>query len=371
MDSKLSDSGLSNSSIGSSDVSSSTVNDSPNKDEQVQQLLRPLAELLERDEVTELTINRPGEVWIRTASRWTPQAIEELTADYLQSLATALIVYNGLSPRSIVSVTLPGGQRGQIVMPPACIPGTLSMSLRKHSMIVKTLEELEQEGALEGFIDVSFNKPSHQEASNLLATQDFTRLEPFEVELLRLKREGKIREFLIAAVQEKRNIIIAGKTGCGKTTFARSLIKKVPPYERLITIEDVHELFLESHPNKVHMLYGDGAGRVSANECLESCMRQSPDRIFLSELRGDEAWEYLNSLNTGHPGSITTTHANSALQTFERVATLVKKSEIGRKLNMDTIMQVLYSTINVVVFLSKFKLTEVFYDPVFAKSQMK
>jgi type IV secretion system protein VirB11 len=118
------------------------------------------------------------------------------------------------------------------------------------------------------------------------------------------------------------------------------------------------------------MLYGYGAERVSASECLESCMRQSPDRIFLSELRGDEAWEYLTSLNTGHPGSITTTHANTALQTFERVATLIKKSEVGRKLNMETIMQVLYYTINVVLFLSKFKLIEVFYDPIFAKSKI-
>ncbi len=354
-----------------SNISDSAINDSPNKDQQVQQLLRPLAELLERDDVTELTINRPGEVWIKTSNNWIPETIAELTADYLQSLATALITFNGLSPKSIVSVTLPNGQRGQIVMPPACIEGTLSMSIRKHSLVVKTLEELEQEGALEGFTDVSFNKPSQEEASGLLAKQDFTRLEPFEVELLRLKREGKVSEFLKQSVLEKRNIIIAGKTGSGKTTFARSLIKKVPSDERLITIEDVHELFLEDHPNKVHMLYGGGvggAGRVSASECLESCMRQSPDRIFLAELRGDEAWEYLNSLNTGHPGSITTTHANSALQTFERVATLVKKSEVGQKLDMKVIKQVLYTTIDVALFLNKFKLLEVFYDPVFAKS---
>lgn len=345
------------------------INDSLNKDEQVQQLLRPLAELLERSDVTELTINKPGEVWIRTSNRWTPQGAEELTADYLQSLATALVTFNGLQPKSIVSVTLPDGQRGQIVMPPACIEGTLSFSIRKHSMVVKTLEELEEEGLLEGYRDVSFNKPTEKEARALLNKQDFTRLEPFEVELLALKRESKIAEFLKQCVLTKRNIIVAGKTGSGKTTFARSLIRKVPQDERLITIEDVHELFLEDHPNKVHMLYSNGEdlGRVSASQCLESCMRQSPDRIFLAELRGDEAWEYLNSLNTGHPGSITTTHANSALQTFERVATLVKKSEIGRKLDMEAINLVLYSTVNVVLFLSKFKLIEVFYDPVFAK----
>lgn len=168
----------------------------------------------------------------------------------------------------------------------------------------------------------------------------------------------------------KRNIIIAGKTGSGKTTFARSLIEKVPPEERIITIEDVHELFLPNHPNRVHMLYGYGAGRVSADECLAACMRQSPDRIFLAELRGNEAWEYLNSLNTGHPGSITTTHANNALQTFERCATLIKKSDVGRQLEMEMIKLVLYTTIDVVLFFKDRKLVEVFYDPIFSKSKM-
>lgn len=113
-----------------------------------------------------------------------------------------------------------------------------------------------------------------------------------------------MQEFLEQAVLNKRNIIIAGKTGSGKTTFARSLIKKIPVEERIITIEDVHELFLEEHPNKVHMFYGENAGRVTASDCLESCMRQSPDRILLAELKGSEAWEYLASLHTGHPGTI-------------------------------------------------------------------
>lgn len=164
--------------------------------------------------------------------------------------------------------------------------------------------------------------------------------------------------------------MIAGKTGSGKTTFARSLIEKVPVEERLITIEDVHELFLPNHPNRVHMLYGAGSGRVSADECLASCMRQSPDRIFLAELRGDEAWEYVNSLNTGHPGSITTTHANNALQTFERIATLIKKSPVGRQLDLDMVRRVLDSTVDVVAFFHERRLVEIYYDPIHARSRL-
>jgi type IV secretion system protein VirB11 len=340
------------------------------RDEVVQHLLKPLSTFLDHADITELAINKPCELWAKTSHGWEAHSIKELTADYLKSLANAIIVYNGLQPKSRVSVMLPGGQRGEVICPPAVIEGTYAFTIRKHSAIVKTLEKLENEGAFNEFCDVSFNKPSESEEAALMARQDFTRLESFEVELLKLKREGLIRRFLEKAVEQKRNIVIAGKTGSGKTTFARSLIEKVPLTERIVTIEDVHELFLENHPNCIHMLYGYGAGRITADECLAACMRLSPDRIFLAELRGNEAWEYLNSLNTGHPGSITTTHANSALQTFERIATLIKKSDVGRQLDIEMIKLVLHTTIDIVLFFNERKLIEVFYDPVFSKSKI-
>ncbi|AGF75080.1 TrwD protein [Bartonella australis AUST/NH1] len=340
------------------------------KDQAIAQLLRPLDRFLEAEDVIELSICRPGEIWTKTFEGWQVHKMPELTTSFLQTLITAVIVYNGVTPKSVNYVILPGGQRGTIVQTPAVVDGTLSFVIRKHSLIAKTLDELSNEGAFDSFIDVSFSKPSEKEAKNLLSAQDFTRLEPFEVELLQFKRNGKMREFLEQCIFYKRNIIIAGKTGSGKTTFARSLIEKIPVEERIITIEDVHELFLPNHPNHVHMLYGYGAGRISAHECLNACMRQSPDRIFLAELRGDEAWEYLNSLNTGHPGSVTTVHANNALQTFERCATLIKRSEIGRQFDMQMIKLVLYTTIDVVLFFKDRKLTEVFYDPIFSKSKM-
>lgn len=340
------------------------------KDQAVSQLLQPLDRFLEDPEITELSICRPCEVWTKSSNGWQVHSIPELTTAFLQTLITAIIVYNGMAPRSINYVLLPGGQRGTIIQTPAVVDGTLSFVIRKHSLIVKTLEELNEEGAFDNFSDVSFNKPSVKEANSLLSKQDFTRLEPFEVQLLQRKHEGKILEFLEECVLHKRNIIIAGKTGSGKTTFARSLIEKVPVEERIITIEDVHELFLPNHPNHVNMIYGNNVGRVSAEECLDACMRQSPDRIFLAELRGNEAWEYLNSLNTGHPGSITTTHANNALQTFERCATLIKRSEVGRGLELEMIKIVLYTTVDVVLFFKDRKLSEVFYDPIFAKSKI-
>ena len=141
------------------------------------------------------------------------------------------------------------------------------------------------------------------------------------------------------------------------------MIERVPLEERIITIEDVHELILPNHRNLVHMLYGGSHGRVTATDCVAACMRLSPDRIFLAELRGGEAWEYLVALNTGHPGSISTTHANSSLDTYDRLASLIKQSPTGGQLDLATIQAFLRNTVDIVLFFDRFKLREIFYQP--------
>jgi type IV secretion system protein VirB11 len=245
------------------------------------------------------------------------------------------------------------------------------LTIRKHLPAVRTLSELEREGVFPSVRDVSFHRPTPDETSHEAGRCDGGRLEPDEVELLSLKREGAFAEFLRKAVQFKRNIVIAGKTGSGKTTLARSLVDEVPASERIVTIEDVHELALPNHPNRVHLMFGEGPGRVTAEACLAACMRLSPDRIFLAELRGSESWEYVQSLNTGHPGSITTTHANGAVQAFERIASLIKSSDVGRGLEVSEIRRVLHATLHIVLFMTERKVTEVFFDPVFARAQTR
>lgn len=354
-------------------MTSSGVKSATSRDQVVQHLLRPLMPFLDRPDVTEVTINSPGYLFARTFKEWEEHEVPALDMAFITSLTTAIAVFNGKNPSAINSVVLPGGERGQIVRQPAVIDGTCSVSIRKHSTVAKSLEQLDSEGAFSSpkLLDKSFNLPSAGEAEQESQRRDFGRLEPFEVELLALKREGRWRDFLHACILHKRNVVIAGKTNSGKTTFARSLIEKVPASERIITIEDVHELFLPDHRNKVHMLYGEGTGRVSADACLAACMRLSPDRIFLAELRGNEAWEYVNSLNTGHPGSITTVHANGAIGTFERIATLIKKSEVGQRLDMEMVNLLLYRTINVALYFQDRQLVEVFYDPIFANSKIE
>jgi type IV secretion system protein VirB11 len=216
---------------------------------------------------------------------------------------------------------------------------------------------------------VSFNRPSAEDALRESERTDAGRLDPVDLELLALKRDGRHAALLRRAVEARRNVVIAGRTGSGKTTLARSLIDEVPASERVVTIEDVHELALPNHPNRVHLMFGDGPGRVTAEACLAACMRLSPDRIFLAELRGSEAWEYVQSLNTGHPGSVTTTHANGAVQAFDRIASLVKNSETGRGLEVGEIRRVLYATLDIVLFMSERRVTEVYFDPLHARTE--
>jgi len=341
----------------------------PGNDKALRQLLRPFAPLLARPEVTEIAVNRPGELWTRTQAGWKRYEVPELSSDYLHALTTAMAVFGGLPLRSLVSVVLPGGERGQIVRAPACIEGMAPVTIRKHMPVVRTLAELEREGAFASVLDVSFHHPSAEEAKRESERADQGRLDDRELELLSLKREKAFAEFLSRAVLHRRNIVIAGRTGSGKTTLARSIIEEVARSERIVTIEDVHELELPNHPNRVHLMFGEGEGRVTANACLAVCMRLSPDRIFLAELRGSEAWEYVMGLNTGHPGSITTTHANGAVHAFSRIESLVKSSEGGRGIEAAQVRGVLGRTLDVVLFVEDRKVTEVFYDPIFAKQE--
>jgi type IV secretion system protein VirB11 len=352
-----------------SSPSTATTSSVPAKDTALRQLLRPLALLLEDRSVTELALNRPQEAWAMRGGRWERHELLELTADFLRTLTTAVAVYNGLPEESILSAILPDGERCQIIREPACVPGWTSVTIRKHAPPTLSLDELAAQGIFESTRDVSFNRPSAEEAMSKLEARGAERLEDWEVDLLGLKREGRLVEFCREAVQRRCNIVIAGQTGSGKTTLARALVAQVPTEERVVTIEDVHEMELPSHPNRVPLIFGGGEGRVTADACLAACMRLTPDRIFLAELRGGETWAYVISLNTGHPGSVTTTHANSATLTIERIATLIKNSPAGQTLDLADVRRVLRATLHVVLFMERYRVKQLFYDPIYQRSQ--
>lgn len=316
----------------------------------VRTFLRPLTVHLQNPAVTEIAIVRPEELYTRTRGAWQLHECTQLSYPHLEALATALAAYNHMARSPIQSVVLPDGERGQIVQPPACIDGTLAINIRKHAQVALSLEELQAQGAFEAThdtaADCAIGGPSKTDRT-----------------LLALKAAGDIPQFLHAAVQARKNLVISGATGSGKTTFARSLIDRVSIDERLVTIEDVHELILPRHRNRVHLMYGGTRGRVSATESLAACMRLSPDRIFLAELRGPETWDYLAALNTGHPGSVTTTHANGAADTFHRLAVLIKQSPTGGNLDLATIQAFLRQTVDIVLYFERFQLKELWFEP--------
>lgn len=321
----------------------------------LERYLVPLAPFLTQSNLTEIVVNRPGEVFTEGPGGWHRHELPDLGHAHLTHLATAAAGYTrqDIGPdHPIVSTTLPGEGRCQIVVPPAVPAGTVSLTIRKPSTIMMSLEDFED---CDLFSDIRVT-------SNDLSDD--------ERELVRLRDAGHWREFLALAVRSRRNIIISGATGSGKTTLSKGLIAQIPPTERLVTIEDTAELVVPQ-PNHVRLLYakdGQGLAKVGPRELLGSCLRMRPDRILLQELRDGTAFFYLRNVNSGHPGSITTVHADSARLAFEQLTLLVKESAEGRDLARDDIRNLLRQTVDIVIQMKRehgrFRITEIDYDPI-------
>ncbi len=230
------------------------------------------------------------------------------------------------------------------------IDGTTAVAFRKDLAADKNLEQLTREGIFSDCRKITGSKQS-------LTDDDFF--------LKELHSSEKWPAFLQTAVEKKRTIVICGETGSGKTVLTRALLKSLHKDERVIILEDVHEVTVDHVVEAVYMMYGDAGkiGRVSATDALRACMRLTPGRIIMTELRDDAAWDYLKALNTGHPGGVMSTHANSARDAFNRIGLLIKATPIGRMLDMSDIMRMLYSTIDVVVHMEKRKIKEIYFDP--------
>jgi type IV secretion system protein VirB11 len=317
--------------------------------------LTPLRPLLEPEDVTELVVNRPGEVGVERSGRWVWHDAPKLSEPWLRTLAVAAAAYTRQdvgADRPICSTVLPGDARCQIVLPPVAPRGTVSLTIRKPSRRRLTLEDFEAGGL--------FEETEAAREGEVDAT---------DAELTRLRNQGEWPAFFRLAVEARRNILVSGATGSGKTTFARGLVELIPREERLLTIEDTREL-VAPHRNIVHMIYsrdGQGLAPVGPKALLESALRMRPDRILLQELRDGTAFFYLRNVNSGHPGSITTVHADSAALAFEQLTLLVRESEGGRDLPRDDIRALLHLLIDVVVQMKKvdgrFRMTEVWHEP--------
>jgi type IV secretion system protein VirB11 len=305
--------------------------------------------------VTELCINRPGEAYIETARGWQRESVDFADFDWCQRFAK--LAANATQQRidatsPLLSASLPGGERVQIVLPPATSAGCVAITIRRPSDQVWSIAELGARGI--------FRKTARPAAG----------IDAVDNGLLRMLADGDFEAFMRLAVTSRKNILVSGHTGSGKTTWTKALIREIPSNERLVTIEDAQELVLDRHPNHVRLFYSkddQGVARVSPKQLLESCLRMKPDRILLAELRAEEAFDYLRNVNSGHPGSITSVHAASAELAFEQLVLLVKQNPGGRELARRDIKSLLYLLIDVVIQFGVERheryIKEIWFDP--------
>lgn len=290
--------------------------------------------LLSKDGVTEVVINEENVIYYEEYSRWQRLEAPGNESDSLiQGLGTLLINNAGQSQRfdnnhPMLSLTMPGGERVQLVRQPAV--ESCSLTVRIPSQSRYTLAQYEQSGLFDRIVPMS----------DAISDQDR--------ELQKLLTEKNYRDFIIRAVEYRKNIVVSGATGSGKTTFMKSLLDLVPHEERIITIEDAREIFI-SHPNKVHLIYpkSKSEGTVTAKSCLEATLRMKPDRIILAEIRGDEGFYFVRACGNGHSGSMTSCHADSALMAYEQIALMINAAPEGAALSYDVIRRLIFMTIDI------------------------
>lgn len=313
-------------------------------------------EFMGSPDVTEICINRPGELYLECRGAWRRIEVPTLTFERARQFCTAVVNESNTGQRitdadPVVSLTFPTGERAQFVIPPACEANHVSITIRLPSRQMKTLEQYQQDGFFDEVLEVDQG------------------ISDTDRELLKLRSARRYADFFRQAVLSKKNIVVSGATGSGKTTFMKSLVHHIPSHERLVTIEDARELFIEQ-PNVVHLLYskgGQSTSHVTAKSCMEACLRMKPDRIILAELRGDESFYFIRNCASGHPGSITSCHSGSTEQTWDQLALMVKASTEGAGLEFATIKRLLMMTIDIVVHIKAHEgrrcITGIDFDP--------
>lgn len=301
--------------------------------------LAPLTQMLARADVTDIYVNRPGELWIETVGgaieRHEAPGLDEATLDRLARQIAALSNQGISREHPLLSATLPDGARVQVVAPPAT-RGPLALAIRKHVASDLALSDYVATGAFDS--TRGRDRLERSDSDRSLAAQ---------------LAAGDIAGMLAAAVRARLNILVSGGTSTGKTTFLNALIREIPPEERLILIEDTPELQVRQD-NVVGLLAARsalGEAEVTANDLVAASLRMRPDRIILGELRGEEAFAFLRAVNTGHPGSMTTVHADSAERAVEQIVLLALQA--GTQLNRDDVRHYVKSTVDIFVQLAR------------------
>lgn len=278
-----------------------------------------LDSIISDDTITEVMINGPEDIFIEKNGKL--QKIEE-TFESERKLEDVIQRIVGLAGREvnqanpIVDTRLPDGSRVNVVLPPISLKGAI-VTIRKFSKTPMTVEQLIRYGSI----------------------------------------TPQIAAVLQKLVQAKYNIFISGGTGSGKTTFLNALSNYIPKDERIITIEDSAELQITGIDNLVSLetrnANASGAGQITIRDLIKSSLRMRPERIVVGEVRGGEALDMLQAMNTGHDGSLSTGHANSTRDMLSRLETMVLQGAEG--LPLEAIRQQIASAVDIIIHLSRLR----------------
>ncbi len=272
----------------------------------------PLERLLADDTVSEIMVNGPYDVWVERQGKLMQTSVRFQDDSHLRRILNKIVAQVGRrvdESSAMVDARLPDGSRINAIIPPLSLTGPL-VTIRKFSR-------------------------------NRLSFPDMIRLGTLTTETI---------EFLERCVHAKLNILISGGTGTGKTTLLNVLSQAIPESDRIITIEDSaelslqqrHTLRLEARPPNI-----EGEGEVSIRDLVRNSLRMRPDRIIVGEVRGAEALDMLQAMNTGHEGSLSTVHANSPRDALSRLETMVMMA--GYEIPMRAVRQQVCSALDLIV----------------------
>lgn len=278
-----------------------------------------LDSIIKDDDITEVMINGPKDIFIEKSGKLFKLEQSFDSERQLEDIIQKIVGQAGREVNQanpIVDTRLPDGSRVNVVLPPISMKGA-TVTIRKFSKTPMTVEQLLKYGSI----------------------------------------TPEVAHVLELLVKAKYNIFIAGGTGSGKTTFLNALSNYIPRDERVITIEDSAELQITGIDNLVSLetrnANAAGSGAITIRDLIKSSLRMRPERIIVGEVRGAEALDMLQAMNTGHDGSLSTGHANSTSDMLSRLETMVLQGSEG--LPLEAVRQQIASAVDIIIHLSRLR----------------
>lgn len=276
--------------------------------------------LMRDDSISDILINGPGPIFVERGGLLEPTRLAFSSEEEIVRFGESILAALGRKideKRPLIDARLPDGSRVNMIMPPMAVDGT-SISIRKFPAHKITLDSMVEAGAM---------------------TQC-------------------VADFLKACGKAKINLLISGGTGAGKTTMLNSLSRYIPEKERIVTIEDAAELQLQQ-PHIVRLeskrpsRQGDREEEVNIRDLVINSLRMRPDRIIVGEVRGSEAFDMLQAMNTGHEGSMTTLHANTPRDALSRLENMINMADLH--LSQKFIRQQIVSALTIIIQVNRFR----------------